>query len=89
MNNDEYESDDVKQDILDLPGGEDVRITYSRSMSLDFGRYQAHFSYAANFPKEQVGNSLTAIKTYVNNTVTREVQSQIHNAPDWVSTGKE
>ena len=84
--NAEYENTEVTQSVTEVPGGTDVRINYSRSMSLDFGRYNAQVSYAANFDVKEVDTALEKAKMYVNAKVVAEIKNQLDNEPTWAAT---
>jgi hypothetical protein len=84
--NKDYENSNVT--VEELPGGENVRINYSRSMSLGFGAFSAQLSYAADFPVGELEDKIPQVVKYVNAKVANEVKTQIDNAPEWVKANR-
>jgi len=75
VTNKDYETTDVT--IEELPGGDNVRIGFSRGMSLDYGSRKVDFHYSADFKADEVTDAYDRIEKYitarVRNAITTEV----------------
>lgn len=54
---------------VEVPGGDQVRISYSSGVSLDFGKIKHDVSYSANVDAADVEAMMPKIKKWVRNEV--------------------
>lgn len=64
-------------DQVELPGGENVRLGYSRSMSLDYGKRKVDFHYSADFPTDEVDEALERIQNYIDGKVRVAITKEV------------
>lgn len=62
---------------VELPGGENVRLGYSRGISLDYGARKADFHYSADFPAAEVDKALEKIQTYIDSKIVAAVNKEL------------
>ncbi len=71
VTNKSYEEDNIS--VEELPGGENVRLTYSRGLSLNYGEFKVDYAYSADFPKEEVGKAYERIEKYIDNRLKKKL----------------
>jgi hypothetical protein len=69
--------EDIKAEVIPNPGGANVRVSYSRGCSLDYGAIKVDYNYSAEFPAEEVDDALDRMKLYIDNRVRNALKEKL------------
>lgn len=75
VTNRDYES--TTSSAVELPGGENVRLTYNRGISLNYGEVKADVAYSADFPADEVDTAFGKVKAWVDAKLKEAIKNKV------------
>jgi len=74
LTNKDYEKQDHVT-MEELPGGDNIRLSVSKGMSLDFGKFSINLSYSADFRNDEVEEKYVQVKNWIDKKIQAELKA--------------